>query len=157
MNGRYKIQFGEFASELGGELVIREDAGVLEAAQDVVWDAGQVAIGDGGFQGTTSAVGDGMFGIREPAQEVLRAIVERILDKMVADAVVGLALTIDKGRALAVEDFAHEDVAGFAIMMAHCRPPIASTDGFCTHSGRVNVCQSMPRGINEIGASLACP
>ena len=140
MNGRYKIQFGEFALELGGELVVGEDTGVLEAAQDGVGYDGKVAIRDGSFEGTTSAVGDSMLGIREPAEEVLRAIVKGILDEMVADAVVGLALTIDKGGTFAIEYLAHEDVAGFAIMMAHCRPPIASTDGFCTHSGRVNVC-----------------
>ena len=143
--------------ELSLEVGVGEDTGVLEASQDVVWDAGQVAIGNSGFEGTTSVVGFAVFGIREPTEKVLRAIVERILDKMVADTVVGLALTIDKSGTFAIEYLAHEDVAGFASTTTHRRSHIPALLMQRTHKRSVRVLQFSPIVANKIGASLACP
>ena len=91
MNGRYKIQFGEFALELGGELVVGEDAGVLEAAQDVVWDSGQVAIGDSSFNGTLSGIGYRAMFANEDAEQVVEAVVGR-------DAVEVMDLVVERNR-----------------------------------------------------------
>ena len=97
----------------------------------------EVAIGDDRLERAPTAVGDAVLGIREPAEEVLRAVVEGLLDEVVTDAVVGFAVSVDEGRSFAVEDLAHDDVAGLFIVATHYGAPVAPTNGFCTHSRRV--------------------
>ena len=115
------------------ELFIREGTGILEVAQVFVGEDMEVAIGDDRLERAPTAVGDAVLGIREPAEEVLRAVVEGLLDEVVTDAVVGFAVSVDEGRSFTIEDLAHEDVAGFAFMMTHYRPSVSSTDRFSAH------------------------
>ena len=82
-------------------------------------------------------VGNAVFGIREPTEEVLRTVVEGFLDEVMTEAVVGFAVSVDESRSFTVENLAHDDVAGLFIVATHYGAPVAPTNGFCTHSGGV--------------------
>ena len=77
--------------ELGGKVGVGEDTGVLEAAQDVVWDAGQVAIGDSSFNGTLSDIGYRAMFAEENTEQVVEAVVGR-------DAVKVMNLVVERNR-----------------------------------------------------------
>ena len=108
------IAFGEAVftdpGEFGLEVLIGHGAGVLEFAQALVGEDMQVTIGDDGFEGAATVVRFAVLGVIEPTEEVLRGIIERFFDEMVADTEIGLAFAVDEGRSLAVEDLAHKDM-----------------------------------------------
>ena len=97
--------------EFGLELLVGEGARVLKLAQTVVGEAIEVAVRDDRLQGTAPFVSFAVFGSGEPTEEVLRTVVERVFDEVMADAVIRFAFTVDECRAFAVEDLAHDDVA----------------------------------------------
>jgi hypothetical protein len=77
--------------ELSLEVGVGEDVGGLEAAQDVVGDAGQVAIRDGGFNGTLSGIGYRAMFAEENTEQVVEAVVGR-------DAVKVMNLVVERNR-----------------------------------------------------------
>ena len=123
--GERRLEFG-----IGG------DSRVLELAQAVVRDHMEVAIRNDLFEGTAAVVGFGVLGVGEPAKEVFRTVVERILDEVMADTEVGLAFAIGENGSLSVEDFAHDDMAcPIAFTTINRRCSISSTFG-CSASCR---------------------
>jgi hypothetical protein len=65
--------------------------GGLEAAQDVVWDSGKVAIGDGSFNGTLSGIGYRAMFADENTEQVVEAVVGR-------DTVKVMNLVVERNR-----------------------------------------------------------
>jgi hypothetical protein len=98
-----------------------------------------------------------VLGVREPTEEIVRSIVERFFDEMVADTEVGFAFTVNEGRAFSVEDLTHEDVAKTRMIASQIRCRVPAIFGFCAHFGRVLMCNFLPMRIDETGASLMCP
>ena len=99
-------QAGEFALELGGEVVVREDAGVLKATEDIVRDATEVAIRDGGFNGTLSGIGYRAMLANEDAEQVVEAVVG-------CNAVEVMDLVVERNRLTApgaIDGMGDEDV-----------------------------------------------
>ena len=93
------------------EVLIGHRTWILKLTEDGIIKAVEVAIGDNFFQGTTAVVRFAVFGSREPAEEIFHAVVERIFDEMVADAVVGFAILVKEDFSFAIEDLTHDDVA----------------------------------------------
>ena len=96
--------------EFGLEVGIGEGAGILEVAQAGIGEDVEVSIGDECFEGTTAVVRFVVLRVREPAQEVVRAVVERVVDEMMTVAVIGLAFAVNEYFSFTVEDLAHEDM-----------------------------------------------
>ena len=143
--------------EFGLEDLIGHSAGILEFAQAVVGEDVQVAIGDCGFEGAATVVRFAVLRVREPTEEVLRTVVQRVFNEMVADTEVALTFAVDEGGAFSVEDLAHKDVAQTRFVMSQIRRGVAAVFGFCTHLGAVLMCYFSPGSIEEIGASLVRP
>ncbi len=99
--------------EFGLEVLVRHSAGILEFAQAVVGEDVQVAVRNCGFELATAVVRFAVLGVREPTEEVLRTVVQRVFNEMVADTEVALTFAVDKGGAFTVEDLAHEDMTCF--------------------------------------------
>ena len=97
---------GKFGLELG----IGEGAGILEITQAGIGEDVEVSIGDECFEGTTAVVRFVVLRVREPAEEVVRTIVERVVDEMMTVAVIGLAFAVNEYLSFTVEDLAHEDM-----------------------------------------------
>ena len=97
--------------EAGLKVLIGHRTRVLELTEDVVIEAVEVAIRDKFFQGTTAVVRFAVFGSREPAEEIFHAVVERIFDEMMADAVVRFAILVKEDFSFAIEDLTHNDMA----------------------------------------------
>jgi len=97
--------------EAGLEVFIGHRTRVLELTEDGVIEAVEVAIRDKFFQGTAAVVRFAVFLAREPAEEIFHAVVKRILDEMVADAVVRFAILVKEDFSFAIEDLTHNDVA----------------------------------------------
>ena len=95
----------------GIEVGIGHGARVLEFTQDGIVEAAEISVGDDGFESTTAVIGYTMLLTRKPAEEVLRTVVERIFDEMVAEAEIGITFTVNKSWPLTIEDFTHEDMA----------------------------------------------
>lgn len=108
------VGFGEAVftdpGEFGLEVLVGHGARVLKFAQTLVGEDMQVTIGDDGFKGAATVVRFAVLGVIEPTEQVLRTIVQRVFDEMVADTEIRLAFAVDKGRSLAIEDLTHEDV-----------------------------------------------
>jgi hypothetical protein len=96
--------------QFGLEVGIGEGAGVLEVAQTGIGEDVEVSIGNEGFEGTTAVVRFVMLCAGEPAEEVVRAVVERVVDEMMTVAVIGLAFAVNEYFSFTVEDLAHEDM-----------------------------------------------
>ena len=99
--------------EFGLEDLIGHSAGILEFAQAFVGEDVQVTIGDCSFEGAAAVVRFVVLGVIEPTEEVLRTVVQRVFDEMVADTEVALTFAVDEGGAFTVEDLAHEDMTCF--------------------------------------------
>jgi hypothetical protein len=97
----------EFALEIG----IGERTRVLEFAQTLVGEEMQVAIRNEVFQGTATVVGFVVLRVREPAEEIVRGIVERVIDKVMTVTEIGFAFAVKEDLSLAIENLAHEDMA----------------------------------------------
>ena len=97
--------------EAGLEVLIGHRTRVLEFTEDGVIEAVEVAIRDESFEGSLAGIGDAMFLASQPTEEIFHAVVERILDEMVADTVVWFAISIDEDFSFAIEDLTHKDVA----------------------------------------------
>lgn len=120
------------------EVVIRESTGILKVTQVVIGEDMEVAVGDDRLERAPTAVGDAVLGIREPTEEVLRAVVERFLDEVMTEAVVGFAVSVDEGRSFTIEDLAHEDVAGsISFLTIHGWCSVPSSGRFSSSRGGV--------------------
>ena len=97
--------------EAGLEVLIGHCTRVLELTEDGVIEAVEVAIRDESFEGSLAGIGLAVFLASQPTEEIFHAVVERILDEMVADTVVGFAISIDEDFSFAIEDLTHKDVA----------------------------------------------
>ena len=97
---------GKFGLEVG----IGEGARVLEITQAGIGEDVEVSIGDECFKGPTAVIRLGVFGSRKPAEEIVRAVVERVVDEMMTVAVIGLAFAVNEYFSFTVEDLAHEDM-----------------------------------------------
>ena len=113
--------------EAGLEVLVGHRAWVLKLTEDGVIEAVEVAIGDNFFQGTAAVVRFAVFRTREPAEEIFHAVVKRIFDEMVADAVVGFAILVKEDFSFAIEDLTHDDVARFACTAMYRRGSISSS------------------------------
>ena len=149
--------FGADGFEFGLELLVGEGAWVLKLAQTLVGEAVEVSVGNDRFQGSATFICFAVFGSGEPTEEVLRTVIEQVFDEVMADTVIRFAFTVDEGRAFAVEDLAHDDVAIHTVELPYARCVIPSFGLFGTTVRRIRVLQFSPVGIKEIGASLACP
>ena len=95
-------------------------AGVLEEAVFLVRD--RVHVGKDGTEGTLTAVGFGVLGTREPAEEVRGTVVERVGDEMMTDArFAGCRVH----RTVTIESQCHEDVAALATCTSFNRIQLA--------------------------------
>ena len=92
-----------------------------------------VKITDLALEDAPSAVGFAVCRAVEPAEEVRRTVVERIIDKMVYFSDVRITVLADEDGSGAVESERHEDVAAFVAELAHCRRDIPPTCLFGTH------------------------
>ena len=95
-------------------------ARVLEEAVFLVRD--RVHVGKDGTEGTLTAVGFGVLGTREPAEEVGRFVIQRVGNEVMADTDVRAPFQtfplkgqgcVFKCRTRTVESERHEDVAVF--------------------------------------------
>lgn len=131
------------------ERLIAHRPGVLELAEPLVRKVVEIAVGHDLFQGSAPTVSHNVLGVREPAQQVLRTVVERFFDEVVAEPEIGLAFPVVVRRPFAVEDLTHENVTqtGFVVSQIRCRVP--SVFGFSTHFGCVLVCYFVPVGIEK--------
>ena len=93
------------------EIRIGHRTRVLEFTQDGISEAVEVAIGDEVFQGTATVVGFAVLRVREPAEEIFHAVVERVIDKVMTVTEIGFAFAVKEDLSFTVEDFAHEDMA----------------------------------------------
>lgn len=120
------------------EVVVREGAGILKVTQVVIGEDMEVAVGDDRLERAPTMVSDAVFGIREPTEEVLRAVVERFLDEVMTEAMVGFAVSVDEGRSFTIEDLAHEDVAGsISFLTIHGWCSVPSSSRFSSSRGGV--------------------
>ena len=125
--------------EFGLELLVGEGARVLEFAQTLIGEAVEVAVRDDRLQGFATVVRFAVFGKGEPAKEVFRSIVERVVDEMMTLAEIRFAFTVDESRAFAVEDLAHYDVASLIFELPHGGSDIPSSFLFSAHSRAIRV------------------
>ena len=110
--GELLLDVGLFFGELTLELGVGHRTGILKLAEASIGETREeVAVGNDLFQGLAAPVSLAMLRIGKPTKEIVRTVVERIVDKVVAVAEIGFALAVDEGGTLAVEDFAHEDMA----------------------------------------------
>ena len=117
--------------EAGLKVGIGHGARVLEFSQTLVGEEIEVAIRDEGFEGTATVIGFVVLRVREPAEEVLRTVVERIIDEVMTVTEIGFSFAIDEDFSFTVENLAHKDVAGLVTFPTICwGSSVASTDGF---------------------------
>ena len=116
---------------------IGHGARVLEFTEDSIVEAVEIAFRDDLFKGAAAIVCDTMLRVCEPAQEVLRGIVERVFDEVVADTEIGVPFSVDESLSIPVEDLSHEDMAAHASMMTHSGCNIPSVLLFFTPCRRV--------------------
>jgi len=102
------------------EVFIGHRAGVLEFSQTLVGEEIEVTIGDEGFEGTATVIGFVVLRVREPAEEVLRTVVERIIDEVMTVTEIGFSFAIDEDFSFTVENLAHKDVAGLVTFPTIC-------------------------------------
>ena len=99
----------------------------------------EIAVRNDRFEESSAVVSLAVFGVGEPAEEVLRGIVEQVFDEMMTDAFVGLAFAVDEGRSFPIEDLAHERMTGSTSMMPHTWSIIPPFRLFFAIRGRINV------------------
>lgn len=138
------VGFGEAVftdpGEFGLEVLIGHGAGVLEFAQALVGEDMQVTIGDDGFEGAATVVRFAVLGVIEPAEQVLRGIIERFFDEMVTETEIGFTFAINEGGSITVEDLAHKDVTQTRFVMSQIRRGVAAIFGFRAHLWGIFMC-----------------
>ena len=125
--------------EFGLEVGIGEGARVLEIAQAGIGEDVEVSIGNECFEGSAAVVRFVMLCAGEPAQEVVRAVVQKVFDEMMTDADIGLTISVEECRSVTVEDLAHEGMAGPGSEMTHARRVVPPFRLFFTVAGGKNV------------------
>ncbi len=126
--------------EAGLELGIGHRARVLEFAEDGIIETNEIAIWDDVFEGTATFVSFAVLGISKPAEEVLRGIVERIIDEVMTVTEIRFPFAVKEDLAFSVENLAHEDMAGFVSFPTIRRGgSVPSTDRFSAPRGGVIV------------------
>ena len=125
--------------QFGLEVGIGEGAGVLEVAQAGIGEDVEVAIGDECFEGSAAVIGLIMLCAGEPAQEVVRAVVQKVFDEMMTDADIGLTISVEECRSVTVEDLAHEGMAGPGSEMTHARCVVPPFRLFFTVAGGIDM------------------
>ena len=105
------LKFIAEVGEFGLKVLIGEGARVFEIAQAFIAEYKEVTIRDDVFERAAAFVGFAVLGAGEPTKQILRGIVERIIDEVVTLTEIGFAFAVGEGRSLTVEDLAHEDVA----------------------------------------------
>ncbi len=144
--------------EAGLEVRIGHGAGVLEFTQDGIIEAVEVAIRDEVFQGTATVVGFAVLRVREPAEEIFHAVVERVIDEVMTVTEIRFAFAVKEDLAFSVENLAHEDMAGFVSFPTIRRGgSVPSTDRFSAPRGGVIVRYFLPAGIKKKGATFVRP
>ena len=67
------------------EVLIGHRTWILKLTEDGIVKATEIAVWDKFFESASAVVSFAMLGIGKPAQEVLRSIIERVFDEVVAD------------------------------------------------------------------------
>ena len=138
------------------EVFIGHRAGVLEFSQTLVGEEIEVTIGDEGFEVTATVIGDTVFGVREPAEEILRTVVEGIIDEVMTVTEIGFSFAIGEDFSFTVENLAHKNVTRLS-KLSYYRPSISSTLGFGTHSRTIGVRYFLAVDVEEKGATFVRP
>ena len=125
--------------EFALEILVGHRTWILELAETLVGEEVEVAVGNDLFERLSTFVGFGVLFVSEPAKQVLRCIVERIVYEMVADTKVRLTLSIDESWSVAIENLTHERMTGSASMIAHTRCIIPSFRLLFAIRRRINV------------------
>ena len=125
--------------EFAKEVLVGQVTGVLEFAETLVGNEIEVAFRNNFFEGTAAFISFAVLLVSEPAEEVLRGIVEQVLNEMMADTEVWFAFSIDESWSVAIENLTHERMTGSASMMAHTRCIIPSFRLLFAIRRRINV------------------
>ena len=125
--------------QFGLEVGIGEGARVLEVAQAGIGEDVEVSVGDECFEGSAAVIGFVMLCAGEPAQEIFRAVVQKVFDEMMTDADIGLTISVEECRSVTVEDLAHEGMAGPGSEMTHARCVVPPFRLLLAITGRINV------------------
>ncbi len=114
-----------------------------------------VKISEEVFKDLPSAVGFAVCRAIEPAEEVRRTIVERIVDEMVHLSDVGITVLTDEDGSGTVESERHEDVAVLAAEMAHVRRMIPSSHLFGAVCGGMRVQKFLSQRAEKIAVRMS--
>ena len=104
---------------------IGRDARVLQSGKPFVGEDMQVTVGHYLTQRTLPRVRHSMLLAREPAQQIVDTEVQRLLNQMMDDTLVGLAVRVIIDRAWTIKSITGEPVTGLLVEIAHSRmyPP----------------------------------
>ena len=122
--------------EFGLEDLIGHSAGILEFAQAFVGESMQVAIRNCGFEGTPSAISNLVLLTGEPTEEIILAVVRQIVDEMVCNSGIKVAVFVFVVRPFTVERNTHQNMASPVSVTAQFRNSVSVRIVFVAHARR---------------------